>query len=133
MDAEENSRNKNNNQRCRKQSLFMKCPRLPTGRSTNSIHKINRSGSIQIDQSQRNRKTKGQGVHIERPNRTMETHSFTTGMQCSDYKAEAITLEHAAPLVKNSSDTATSQIVLLTDAKSVPQALQNTKYNRNDL
>ncbi|GFO34446.1 hypothetical protein PoB_006095100 [Plakobranchus ocellatus] len=54
----------------------------------------------------------------------MEPHSFQTGTLYSNYKAEATALEDTTSLVKNSPHTATSQIVFLTEAKSVLQALQ---------
>ncbi|GFN95864.1 reverse transcriptase [Plakobranchus ocellatus] len=69
----------------------------------------------------------GAGVHIERLNGTTVTHSFPMGTHCSNYKAEATALEYAASLVKNSPDTATSQIVFPTDTKSVLQTAKTQK------
>ncbi|GFO37812.1 hypothetical protein PoB_006431700 [Plakobranchus ocellatus] len=51
-------------------------------------------------------KNEGLGVHVERQSGTTETHSFPTGTQSSNYKAEAVALEHAVSLVKNSFNTA---------------------------
>ncbi|GFO07079.1 hypothetical protein PoB_003358400 [Plakobranchus ocellatus] len=58
--------------------------------------------SLQMDQLLRQLKSRkgGTDVHIEKPHGTMETHSFPTEMNYSNYRAEATVFEHAASLVK---------------------------------
>ncbi|GFO25787.1 hypothetical protein PoB_005229200 [Plakobranchus ocellatus] len=56
------------------------------------------------------------GIHsLEQAKRHDGDTLIPTGTHCSDYKAEATALEQVAPLVKKSPDTATRQIVFLTD------------------
>ncbi|XP_063417711.1 uncharacterized protein LOC134700284 [Mytilus trossulus] len=60
------------------------------------------------------------------PNGDQQSEAIPTGLHCSNYKAEEEAITHAAHSIKNKIDD-TSQVVFLTDALSVLQALKNDK------
>jgi len=65
----------------------------------------------------------GGGVYIEWTDGSTESHSIPTGSYSSNYKAEAKAIEAATLILLNNRNPITN-IVFLTDAKSVLQALQ---------
>ena len=68
----------------------------------------------------------GAGIAIQHPNGFTETASAATGTQCSNYRAESEALMNAVKMVKDSVQQS-SQVVFLTDALSVIQALTSNK------
>ena len=68
-----------------------------------------------------------EGVYIEWPDGTSESHAIPTGLFSSNYSAGIAALEEAASILKNHSETSKYRVVLLTDAKSVLQALTSAK------
>ena len=75
----------------------------------------------------------GGGIYIEWNDGTTESHSIPTGKYSTNYKAEIVALEHAVSLLLDRDTSALPHIVLLTDAKSVLQALaskqdENTQH-----
>ena len=69
----------------------------------------------------------GGGIYIEWPNGLSQRMSIPTGKYSSNYRAESEALIEAATALRNHRDTYDSKVVLLTDAKSVLQALENSK------
>ena len=69
----------------------------------------------------------GGGVYIEWPDETSESHAIPTGLFSSNYRAEIAAPEEAAFILKNHSKTSKYRVVLLTDAKSIFQALTSAK------
>ena len=67
----------------------------------------------------------GAGVFILFPDSTVITESIPTGINCSNYKAEVQALLIAIRMVKTSSLREYRQVVFLTDALSVLEALNN--------
>ena len=67
----------------------------------------------------------GAGVFIQFPDGTINTESVPTGTHCSNYKAEVQALLTAVQMVENSSLKEYRQVVFLTDALSVLEALNN--------
>ncbi|KAK7101835.1 hypothetical protein V1264_020159 [Littorina saxatilis] len=68
----------------------------------------------------------GAGILIQFPGGHTATSSVATGKHCTNYKAEAEALMQAASLVQDSADPC-YQVVFLSDALSVLQALENDK------
>ncbi|OOY33764.1 hypothetical protein BOV88_13545 [Solemya velum gill symbiont] len=68
----------------------------------------------------------GAGIYIKYPNGDQQSEAIPTGLHCSNYKAEEEAITHAAHSILNKIDD-TSQVVFLTDALSVLQALKNDK------
>ena len=66
-------------------------------------------------------------VYIEWPDGTSESYAIPTELFSSNYRAEIAALEEAASILKNHSETSKYRVVLLTDAKSVLQALTSAK------
>ena len=66
-------------------------------------------------------------MYIEWPDGTSESHAIPTELFYSNYRAEIAALEEAASILKNHSETSKYKVVLLTDAKSVLQALTSAK------
>ena len=66
-------------------------------------------------------------MYIEWPDGTSESHAIPTRLFSSNYRAEIAALEEAASILKNHSKTSKYRVVLLTDAKSVLQALTSAK------
>lgn len=70
----------------------------------------------------------GAGVYIEYPNGEKQSMAIPTGLHCSNYKAEEEALLHAANYIINNAEAHENiQVVFLTDALSVLQALTNNK------
>ncbi|GFR72928.1 hypothetical protein ElyMa_000391600 [Elysia marginata] len=69
----------------------------------------------------------GGGVYIEWPDNSSSKISIPTGKYSTNYKAEAEALQEAAKVLVNSEATHHSKVVLLTDARSVLDALDSTK------
>ena len=69
----------------------------------------------------------GGGIYIEWPNGNTTEIEIPTGQYSSNYKAETEALQEAADLLAKSKDTYNHNVVLLSDAKSVLQSLQNPK------
>ena len=67
----------------------------------------------------------GAGVFILFPDGTTDSHSIPTGIHCSNYKAEVQALKLAVQMVKDNSRGEYRQVVFLTDALSVLEALAN--------
>ena len=67
----------------------------------------------------------GAGVFIMFPDSTVITESIPTGINCSNYKAEVQALLTAVQMVKASSRREYGQVVFLTDALSVLEALKS--------
>ena len=61
------------------------------------------------------------------PNGLSQRMSIPTGKYSSNYRAESEALIEAVTALRNHRDTYDSKVVLLTDAKSVLQALENSK------
>lgn len=74
----------------------------------------------------------GGGIHIEWPDGRRESKAMPTGPICSNYKAETAALEEAARMLVNDPEISKYKAVLLTDAKSVLQALQSNKNSKLD-
>ena len=62
----------------------------------------------------------GAGIYIQHPNGHRQAEAIPTGLYCSNYKAETEALKQAARIIQTEEN---SQVVLLTDAKSVLEAL----------
>ena len=73
----------------------------------------------------------GGGVVIEWRDGTTLERSIPTGKHSTNYRAEAAALEEAAAILHNS-DIYDGNIVFLSDAKSVLQALQNPKNRQHN-
>jgi len=71
----------------------------------------------------------GAGVYLRIPSGEEKNFSVATGDRCSNYEAEVEALIHAATKVSEFGDP-TDQVVFLTDAKSVLQALENGKLHQ---
>jgi ribonuclease HI len=67
----------------------------------------------------------GTGIYIEYPNGDQQSMSIPTGLHCSNYKAEEEALINAANYIKEGAEN--RQVIFLTDALSVIQALNNNK------
>ena len=81
---------------------------------------------VYTDGSATNATTKGgAGIYIEYPNGVQQSLAIPTGLYCSNYKAEEEALIHAANYIKETAEN--MQVVFLTDALSVIQALSNNK------
>ena len=70
-------------------------------------------------------KNGGGGVFTEWLDGSTTSDAFPTGATCSNYKAEAEALILALNLIKSTPNSKTMKFVLLSDAKSVLQALNN--------
>ncbi|GFS09427.1 ribonuclease H [Elysia marginata] len=68
----------------------------------------------------------GGGVYIEWPDNSSSKISIPTGKYSTNYKAEAEALREAAKVLVNSEATHHAKVVLLTDARSVLDALETT-------
>ena len=66
-------------------------------------------------------------MYVEWPDGTTESHAIPTGLFSSNYRAEITALEEAASILQNRTQTSKYRVVLLTDAKSVLQALKSAK------
>lgn len=73
-------------------------------------------------------KNGGAGIHICFPNGKEENVALPTGLNSTNYKAEATAIKIACDNVQNNPNTS-NKIVLLSDAKSVLEALQSRKSN----
>ena len=62
----------------------------------------------------------GAGIYIQHPYWWRQAEAIPTGLHWSNYKAETETLKHAARIIQTEEN---SLVVLLTDAKSVLEAL----------
>ena len=84
---------------------------------------------VYTDSSATNATTNGgTGVYIEYPNGEKQSMAIPTGLHCSNYKAEEEALLHAANYINNNAEAHENiQVVFLTDALSVLQALSNNK------
>ena len=71
-------------------------------------------------------KNGGAGVYVQCPSGQWDATSFPTGLHCTNYRAEEEALTQAAINISSRVDTST-QVVFLTDALSVLQALNNNK------
>ena len=71
-------------------------------------------------------KSGGAGVYIQYPSGERQAEAIPTGLHCTNYKAEEEALIHAANLISSRVDSDT-QVVFLTDALSVLQAMTNNK------
>ncbi|GFR95478.1 RNA-directed DNA polymerase from mobile element jockey [Elysia marginata] len=69
----------------------------------------------------------GGAIYIEWPDNSSSKISIPTGKYSTNYKAEAEALQEAAKVLVNSEATHHAKVVLLTDARSVLDALDNTK------
>ncbi|GFS07423.1 ribonuclease H [Elysia marginata] len=69
----------------------------------------------------------GGGVYIEWPDNSSSKISIPTGKKCTNYKAEAEALQEAAKVLVNNEANHYAKVVLLTDARSVLDALDSTK------
>ncbi|GFS07811.1 RNA-directed DNA polymerase from mobile element jockey [Elysia marginata] len=69
----------------------------------------------------------GGGVYIKWPDNSSSKISIPTGKYSTNYKAEAEALQEAAKVLVNSEATYHAKVVLLTDARSVLDALESTK------
>ncbi|GFR91038.1 reverse transcriptase [Elysia marginata] len=69
----------------------------------------------------------GGGVYIEWPDNSSSKISIPTGKYSTNYKAEAEALQEAAKVLVNSEATHHAKVVLLTDARSVLDALESAK------
>ena len=68
----------------------------------------------------------GSGVYIEIPNGDKIEKAIPSGLRCTNYKAEVEAIREAANLLGNLVNNK-SKVVILSDAKSVLQSLENTK------
>ena len=76
----------------------------------------------------------GAGVYVQYPNGTEEKMCFPTGKYSTNYKAECLAIEKAATLMSRDITNSIKDVVILTDALSVLQALQkNTNPELNNL
>ena len=76
----------------------------------------------------------GAGIHAEWPDARTMSISIPGGRWCNNYRAEALAIQEAAKALMEEEDTYNSQIVFLSDAKSVLDALRNPKNTElNDL
>jgi ribonuclease HI len=66
----------------------------------------------------------GVGIYIQYPNEEHQSEAMHTGLHCSSYKAEREAIIHAGHTIKCNVGNNT-QVVFLTDALSVLQALIN--------
>ena len=66
----------------------------------------------------------GAGVYIQFPDGRRQARAIPTGLHCTNYRAEVEALVHAANTIKEAAHPC-SQVVLLTDAKSVLEAASN--------
>ena len=71
-------------------------------------------------------KSGGAGVYIQYPSGEKQAEAIPTGLYCTNYRAEEEPLIHAANTI-SSKVNQDSQVVLLTDALSVLQAVTNNK------
>ncbi|GFS19474.1 ribonuclease H [Elysia marginata] len=69
----------------------------------------------------------GGGICIEWPDNSSSKISIPTGKYSTNYKAEAEALQEAAKVLVNSEATHHAKVVLLTDARSLLDALDSTK------
>ena len=69
------------------------------------------------------------GVYIQYPSGEKQAKSIPTGLHCTNYRAEEEAMIHAANTI-SSKVNQDSQVVLLTDALSVLQAVTNNKLPR---
>ena len=80
---------------------------------------------VYTDGSATNATTKGGvGIYIQYPNGEQQSEAISTGLHCSNYKAEGEAIIHAAHTIKCKVDNNT-QVIFLTDALSLLQALMN--------
>ena len=66
-------------------------------------------------------------MYIEWTDGTSESHAIPTGLFSSNYRAKIAAIEEATSILKKHSKTSNYRVVLLTDAKSVLQALTSAK------
>ena len=66
-------------------------------------------------------------MYIKWPDGTSESHAIPIGIFYSNYRAEIAVLGEVASILKNHSKTSKYNLVLMTDAKSVIQALTSAK------
>nr|KAG5700272.1 hypothetical protein BaRGS_022899 [Batillaria attramentaria]KAG5710737.1 hypothetical protein BaRGS_035139 [Batillaria attramentaria] len=71
----------------------------------------------------------GAGVYIHYPNGQRQAKAVPTGLHCTNYRAEVEALVQAATTIKETAQ-ANSQVVFLTDAKSVLEAASANKLPR---
>ena len=64
----------------------------------------------------------GAGVYIQHPDGHWQAEAIPTGLHCTNYRAEIEALVHAANISSSTADH-DAQVVLLTDAKSVLEAV----------
>ena len=74
-------------------------------------------------------KNGGAGVFIRYSNGQCENHSFPTGKNCTNYRAEAHAVLSAAKILNNS-ENLSGFTVILSDCKSVLQSLQTGEENQ---
>ncbi|CAG2257387.1 unnamed protein product [Mytilus edulis] len=85
---------------------------------------------VYTDGSATNATSKGEAViYIKYPNENQQSETILTGLHRSNYKAEEEALTRASHSIKNKIDN-TTQVVFLTDALSVLQALKNEKLHQ---
>ena len=75
-------------------------------------------------------KNSGGGVFTEWLDGSTTSDTFPTRATCSNYKAEAEVLIVALNLIKSTPNSKTMKFVLLSDAKSVLQALNNQGHQK---
>ncbi|KAK7101723.1 hypothetical protein V1264_020060 [Littorina saxatilis] len=68
----------------------------------------------------------GAGVYIQHPSGEWQAEAIPTGLHCTNYRAEVEALIHAANTISSKVNPDT-QVVFLTDALSVLQAVNNNK------
>ncbi|GFR60787.1 RNA-directed DNA polymerase from mobile element jockey [Elysia marginata] len=73
----------------------------------------------------------GGGVYATLPDGTTLERSFACGRRCTKYKAETEAIKEALNMVNNKISK-TSKVVILSDARSVLQTLENTKDTELD-
>jgi ribonuclease HI len=79
---------------------------------------------VYTDGSATNATTKGgAGIYIQYPNGEQQSEAIPTGLHGSNYKAEGEAIIHAVHTIKCKLEN--TQVVFLTDALSVLQALMN--------
>ena len=71
----------------------------------------------------------GGGVHVKYANGQTENHSFSTGKNSTNYRAEASAILFAAKTL-NHSEHISDSTVILTDCKSVLQSLMSSEENQ---
>ena len=79
---------------------------------------------VQMDQPQMLQRKEGLVYTFSIPNGEQQSEAIPTGLHCSNYKAEGEAIIHAAHTIKCKVDN-NIQVVFLTDALSVLQALMN--------